>query len=465
VLALRGSFQRSPGFGAAAMLLCSGHLWFCTTARMVTEKPMLISDLANPNQGMPPDMKERWYVVAARSVLELRAPTLRTLLVRDELLRSVLPTKGCTHSMDAETERGEVECYDGTWEIADFVPFAAMPSLYVRARWLGPRPPTRGDNGRETRGPFLVMREGTAGKFSKTMRGQHFFTMFRHFADAADLDVTFLITSQTRVSFEDMAEHYRAAISFLGITNAKRTPHDLYMLEIPLFFPAKALNAAALSSTGYYAAAACDDGPWRRRSSREPVPPLCSWVRTAFQLELSSFYRMPHLFLFESASDLTYRLGAAGDDELRRASSAMREFTRQRVEDDGHFWRDAILAMACAAPGANAEAELPPPAHASSTDPRCFFGLPSADGEACCAIDCGTCEEAGCADLPPGHEDCCPSRIAAALPPCSEAVAPCALGGGTAPPAGSCEEDPRLCSSDVLQYSTHLGHRITATRA
>jgi len=461
VAALHLAFHSSEAFADASVLLCSSHLWMCLTIRLITEKPMLISDLANPNAGRPLDMKLRWYTKTARGVLNLGASNLKTLVLRDELLRAVLPTKGCTNDMDAESSRGEVECYDGSWEMPSFVPFGAQPSLYITARW-------QPDVALATSsGPFLVMREGSAGKFSRTMRGQFFFRTFKEIARASNLNVTLLIFDKTRLSFEDMAQ-YRAAITFPGITNAKRVPHDLYMMEIPLFFPSKQLFAASLASTGYYAAVSCDDGPWRRKRAREAVPPLCSWLRTAFQLELSSFYRLPHMFFFDSSADLARRLAGASDQELRMASRAMHHVSEQRIDDDLAFWQNAILAMSCASGrlGASAQASVPEPAHASASDPRCLFGIRSEDGAACCAIDCGACEERRCLDLPLGPEDCCPSRLVSAGHSCALHHAPCALpphaSDNAAEEAASstCEGDLELCHPDVLQYSVHLDHRL-----
>merc|ERR1712226_623349 len=108
----------------------------------------------------------------------------------------------------------------------------------------------------------------------------------------------------------------------------------------------------------------------------------------------------------------------------------MRRFTEQRTEDDLAFWRDAVLAMRCALHGSSSSTsiEVPIPAHANGSDPRCWFGLPSADRETCCSIDCGTCEEIGCALLPPGQDDCCPSLIKEASKSCTDVIAPCILG-------------------------------------
>merc|ERR1712129_269863 len=117
-------------------------------------------------------------------------------------------------------------------------------------------------------------------------------------------------------------------------------------MEMPLFFPSKRLSAAALASTGYYAAVPCDDGLWRYRMPlrRIAVPPLCGWLRTAFQLELSGFYRLPHLFYFDSAADLARRLAVVTDDGLRHTSASMRRFSHHRIEDDLRTWRTIIMA-------------------------------------------------------------------------------------------------------------------------
>jgi len=451
--AIQRAFKRSQEFEDAAVLVCSSHLWMCMNIRMLTDKPMLLVDLANPNRGLPPRAMERWYAATARDVLQWSPVHLQTVIVRDDLFRSVLPTKGCTTSMDAESINGEMECYNGSWDFADFLPFVGQPSLYVQARWAGPSGRAKGASG-----SILVMREGSAGKFSKTLRGSFFFAVFRQLAKAMALSVRYLIDDTDRPSFEEIALH-RAAIVFLGITTAKRTPRDIYMMELPLFFPSKALKAVAIAGTGYYSSTICDDGPWRRRLSREPVPPLCSWLRTAFQLELVSFYRVPHLFLFESAADLASRLATTSDEELRRASEAMGRFSAWQVEDDLAFWRNAVLALACAAragrPAKAAGAALPAPPHADHADPRCLFGFASANGEACCPIDCGTCEEEECEELPPGPEFCCPSRVAAAQP-CSAAVAPCGLEATAGTRGSSCLEDPALCTPASMRFATHL---------
>jgi len=467
VVVMRSVFQHSREFLMADVFFCSSHLWICMTLRLVNEKPMVIADLANPNSGRPPDIRENWYVRAGKGAAELRAPSLRTLVVRDELSRSVLPAQGCTTSMDTENKRGELECFDGTWEMVDFLPFVAWPSLYIKDRWSFT--PSDSQDNSALKGPFLVMREGSAGKFSKTMRGQHFFAFFKHLASKMSLDVLFLIHDQRRLEYAEMARDFRAAILFLGITHAKRTPHDIYIMDMPLFFPSKALNSLALANTGYYAEAACDDGPWRRRLSRSIVPPLCSWLRVAFQLELSSFYRMPHMFLFDSAADLARRLRDVTDEELQRASQGMHAFSMQQVKDDLVFWRNVVLGMTCnsARHGQNPSdfeeaRSVSTPAHASDNDPGCLFGISSSTWQACCPIDCGSCEEEGCQALPAGEDACCPRNIARAQRPCSSSVAPCILSKASdASLGGSCDEHPQRCSNKVLQYATHLRQHIS----
>merc|ERR1712151_302198 len=107
----------------------------------------------------------------------------------------------------------------------------------------------------------------------------------------------------------------------------------------------------------------------------------------------------------------------------------MVRFGSQQVVDDLSFWRNMIEGMVCAvrsgvlATVSDTANEVPAPAHANGTDPGCLFGIVSADNAACCAIDCGTCEEAGCWALPPGLQDCCPSHIVLESRPCSTSFA------------------------------------------
>jgi len=289
------------------------------------------------------------------------------------------------------------------------------------------------------------------------------------------LSIRFLIYEEVRISREEMARH-RAAIIFSGITNAKRTPHDLYMMDIPLFLPTKSLKAMALSNTGYYASEPCDQGTHHNVSSWEPLPPFCSWVRVAFQLELSSFYRLPHLFLFNSAADLIRQLVVTNDDDLRQTSTAMRRFTDQRTRDELVFWKDAVISMACAARELHgitssnngivlrrSNNSLRPP-HRRPSDPSCLFGLVSADGNACCPMSCANCQEEGCTALPARHGACCPSVILAKTAACSESPAPCALGLGKAWDSmtsnSSCYEHPAGCSQEILRFATHFDEQL-----
>merc|ERR1712107_244426 len=99
-------------------------------------------------------------------------------------------------------------------------------------------------------------------------------------------------------------------------------------------------------------------------------------------------------------------------------------------------------------------------------DPRCLFGIASADRRACCAIDCGTCEELGCSALPSAREDCCPELIARSSPPCSSAIAPCALNASVLESGAAeamCEENMYNCEGDVMQFSLHFDRRLELT--
>jgi len=282
------------------------------------------------------------------------------------------------------------------------------------------------------------------------------------------LDVLFLIHEKRRLKYSDMARDFRAAIVFLGITHAKRTPHDVYIMEMPLFFPSKALSAASLANTGYYAEADCDDGPWRRRASWSKVPPLCSWLRTAFQLELSSFYRTPHMFLFDSAADLAQRLHGVSDEELQQASRAMHDFSRQQIDNDLVFWRNAILGMTCNSErhgtipsGLEEASSANIPVHANDKDPACLFGIISPTWKTCCPIDCGTCEEEGCQTLSVGEDACCPQNIARMQRLCANSTAPCVLDEAfEVLLQGGCDEHPQHCSKNVMQYAIHLRQHI-----
>jgi len=321
----------------------------------------------------------------------------------------------------------------------------------------------------------LVMREGTQGRLSKTIFGRLFFAGLQQFALMASLNIRFLIFERVYLSHARLARH-RAAIMFLGITNAKRTPHDFYMMDIPMFFPTKALKALALSNTGYYASEPCDKGTHHNVSSWEPLPPFCSWVRVAFQLELSSFYRLPHIFFFNSAADLVRQLAVTDDEDLRQTSRAMRRFTDQRTRDDLAFWRDAVISMACAARdkkdiassttamiSRRSNNSLQPP-HRRQGDPSCLFGMVSADGTACCPMSCATCQEEGCTELPARHGACCPSVIIAIAAACSENQAPCAIGetGESLDimTNSSCEVHPAACPQDILRFATHLDETL-----
>merc|ERR1712048_656111 len=99
-------------------------------------------------------------------------------------------------------------------------------------------------------------------------------------------------------------------------------------------------------------------------------------------------------------------------------------------------------------------ATFPAPAHATGVDPRCLFGIAAADGKACCAIECGTCQEDGCRYLPSEPEDCCPSLINRSLRKCSETIAPCTLEKLVNVPNALCEDDLRHCNLDVLRFAT-----------
>eukprot|EP00933_Yihiella_yeosuensis_P022259 TRINITY_DN1750_c0_g1_i7.p1 TRINITY_DN1750_c0_g1~~TRINITY_DN1750_c0_g1_i7.p1 ORF type:complete len:928 (+),score=132.69 TRINITY_DN1750_c0_g1_i7:62-2845(+) len=487
IATLNRVFRRSKQFQEAGILFCASYLWFSLAVRMTTEKPMMMADLNYPN-GIhhPRELDVRWYSQTARELPVDRVELLRTVIVRDEILRGLLPTKGCNQVWEAEKADGEVNCYDGSWEMPHFIPFSLQASYYVRARWVGPNS-TPAPEAPATIGPFLLMREGSAGKFSKTMRGQGFFAAFQAFAQLASLDVKFLINSRDRLQAKDIAS-YRGAISFVGMTSSKRVPHDLYTMQLPLFFPSSTLMAQALGRTGYYATYDCDEGPWRRPLARDPVPPFCSWLRTAFQLELSSFSRLPHLFYFESAADLARKLAKTSDSELVRASEAMGRFLEERMKVDLAFWKDAVHALMCAGSHSNEANEgdqvdaieqalletIATPAHKAMSDPTCLFGILASRGDfrmfgnvACCSVECGTCEETGCDSLPPGRDVCCPSRLQEVGRLCSDSVAPCVVLSAALTQLGadckqhpggcaSCDQHPGSCSNYTRFFGAHI---------
>merc|ERR1719215_1519642 len=130
---------------------------------------------------------------------------------------------------------------------------------------------------------------------------------------------------------------------------------------------------------------------------------MCSWMRVAFQLELSSLYRKPGLLFFEGASNLVSRLATINDDELIKTSSVMHGFNVRQLTEDIQFWERVVLGMICAKNSTNGEQFLNKhwpdrlePLNAGQSDAFCLFGMPSLDGKACCPMACGSCDEETC---------------------------------------------------------------------
>jgi hypothetical protein len=62
------------------------------------------------------------------------------------------------------------------------------------------------------------------------------------------------------------------------------------------------------------------------------------------------------------------------------------------------------------------------------SDPGCFTGILSADGNYCCPISCGACGGGGCGSRPGGSLNCCTAGIDFIGATCSGSQAPCATG-------------------------------------
>lgn len=189
---------------------------------------------------------------------------------------------------------------------------------------------------------------------------------------------------------------------------------------------------------------------------------LCGWRQHAYFMELSSFYRYPFTFPFESVAHLLYLLATTSLPALWALSDQMRRFNARLRADEVKFWGNLLLASACAGeklcektkkmPRAavwrqgiarntktvtDSSLYVAPSFGTISRDPRCLFGLPACkrtgglDALACCPAACGSCKADGCMERGAlsglGTEACCPSSIATRALPCTNAPPPCRL--------------------------------------
>lgn len=223
-----------------------------------------------------------------------------------------------------------------------------------------------------------------------------------------------------------------------------------------MFYPSRRFFSSLLGHRGSpnctQAALISELAPW--------APGLCGWVFQAQQLELSKFYRYPHLLHFAGLGDLLHQLVAFDAERAAEVSSRMRDFNAELLADDSAFWSTAISALACG----RRISGLPvvaPWLRGLPADPHCNFGLRSPADErglsACCAAWCGRC--ANCTGM---ASSCCPEQILAQAPPCEGAAPPCVVGQ---PQGRSCAESPSGCPVEVLRFATHLDQHVSGALA
>lgn len=218
-----------------------------------------------------------------------------------------------------------------------------------------------------------MMREGSYGRFSVTLRGRVFFAALAQFVtDSSPFRFRQLPYSSMRPSYRELS-HHRAAIFVPLMPGTKVTFKDLVTMQMPIFMPGMELQGSISAHWTCVAQYEDNQPPWVltqcRTEEKEP------WLR------LSGFMRHPQVQHFESLVDLVGKLAAMDCTDLGVLSQKMGRWNEALIADDAHFWRTAINAMGRRQPPAKAAgawADRGSPAHTAAAATAAAWPRPEA---------------------------------------------------------------------------------------
>jgi len=261
----------------------------------------------------------------------------------------------------------------GKWR-GTFVPFVSMLSIHIEERY-------------ECRGDVLVMREGSYGRFSVTLRGRVFFASLAQFVtESSPWRFRQLPYSSMRLSYRQLAKH-RAAVFVPLMPGTKVTMKDLLTMQMPLFMPGLEMQASISAQWACVAQFESNAPPWVLTQCRtEEMEP---W------LPLSGFMRHPYVQHFESLTDLVMKLAAMDCNDLTALSASMGRWNEALINDDAKFWQTAIEAMrppgGSAASSSSTAASTATARYAAGTSAAARMGARGAGVEAgAAALSAGT---------------------------------------------------------------------------
>eukprot|EP00929_Paragymnodinium_shiwhaense_P049431 TRINITY_DN24936_c0_g1_i1.p1 TRINITY_DN24936_c0_g1~~TRINITY_DN24936_c0_g1_i1.p1 ORF type:complete len:949 (-),score=74.04 TRINITY_DN24936_c0_g1_i1:620-3466(-) len=317
---LQHSFESHPRASQAEVIFCTAPLWLCASLLLVSARPIISLCLMSHGPGAPPGFgaPEARRVLRQKVVKPLEDAMLqpgavpRHLWVREDITRS----------------------YANLYlrEYGHFHPFVSLLSTYITARYTCS----------ET-SDVVVMREGSLGRFAPTLRGNLLFTALAHsspicgWQQRCAWQFKVLPYTKDRLSYEEIARH-RAAVFVPLIWYGKMTFKDLITMRIPLFMPSAELQEAVSSVHEHWGC-----GLWQIEERWARL--LCRRLRIRHRLELSSFFRYPHVQQFGSLADLLRQLAALDCPALQKISQQMMAWNSALVTDDLNFWKTAVTAI------------------------------------------------------------------------------------------------------------------------
>jgi len=303
---IREVFEKNSHIRDSDVFLCNAPEWLCVVIVLVGKISTISLSLFKPTLGAPESLTEEHVKKWQQKLNPLQHGQeyneVKSLVVVDEPMRA----------------------YNTIWNKNSY-PFVSLLSMYISERY-------------QCRGDVLVMREGSYGRFSVTLRGRVFFAALAQFVtDSSPFRFRQLPYSSMRLSYRELS-HHRAAIFVPLMPGTKVTFKDMVTMEIPLFMPDMELQGS-ISAHWTCVAQYEDNAPaWLvtqcRTEEKEP------WLR------LSGFMRHPHVQHFMSLTDLVAQLAAMDCTDLEVLSTKMHTWNEALIADDAHFWRTAISAMA-----------------------------------------------------------------------------------------------------------------------